>query len=332
MTEIRVGIIGWGNVTRTLHAPCLSEMDGFDLVAACDPDPAQRADAQDRYACQAYQDVHALLQHPGLELVVVATPNHLHGQLSIAALEAGKHTIVEKPMCIRLQEADAMLERARQHQCVFSVHQNRRWDRDFLAVKALLDEGTLGQVVMIQSRVAFGPYTKASGWGARKQFTGGGAFLSFGPHLIDRILSIAPPGPVTVHGIVRSIMNEDDYFHCTLEFAGGWTAQIEVSRGSRMRSAHSFVVMCERGEIRTWTEENGERPLWLRRDDGTDLRKTVPADPPLYLHSQPFYRDIYQAIHTGSPVIVDPELSRKYVAIAEAIAHSSETHTCIVVP
>jgi predicted dehydrogenase len=332
MTRIRVGIIGWGNVARTLHAPCLSEMDEYHLVAACDPDPAQRADAHERYDCQAYSDVNAFLQHPGLELVVIATPNHLHGPLSIAALEADKHTVVEKPMCISLQEADAVLERARRHQRVFTVHQNRRWDGDFLAVKAILDEGELGDVVMLQSKVAFGPYVKASGWGVRNQFTGGGAFLSYAPHLIDRILSIAPPGPVTVHGIVRSIIHEEDYFHCTLEFAGGFTAQVEVSRGSRIRSAHSFVVICKRGEIRTWTEEDNERTLWMRADDGTDVTQTVPADPPLHLHSRPFYRNLYQAIRSGSPVAIDPNLSRKYVAIAEAIARSSATHECIVMP
>ena len=81
-----------------------------------------------------------------------------------------------------------MLDTCPADQCVFTVHQNRRWDGDFLAVKALLDEGKLGNVVMIQSRLAFGPYTKASGWGLQKQFTGGGAFLSFGPHLIDQRL------------------------------------------------------------------------------------------------------------------------------------------------
>jgi predicted dehydrogenase len=273
-----------------------------------------------------------LLQHPGLELVVVATPNHLHGPLAISALQSFKHTIVEKPMCLSTREADQMIELAGHHQVVLTVHQNRRWDGDFLAIKRILQEGMLGNVVMVQSSVQFGPYTKRTGWGAYKAFTGGGAFLSFGPHLIDQILSIAPPGPVSVYGVVRSIMNEADYFNCFLEFAGEWTARIEVSRGSRMRSLHSFEVMCERGDIRSRTEESQERCLWVRHDDGTELCQTVPPDPPLHILSRPFYRNVYGAIRTGSPVIVAPELSRKYVAVAEAIARSSRTHECIVVP
>ena len=132
------------------------------------------------------------------------------------------------------QTRDLMAGLAEQNGLVLTVHQNRRWDGDFLAVKRVLDEGKLGNVVMVQSSVGYGPYTKRSGWGARKAFTGGGAFLSFGPHLIDRILSISPSGPIYVHGLVRSILNEEDYFCCSLEFAGGWTAQIEVSRASRI--------------------------------------------------------------------------------------------------
>ena len=330
--KVGVGVVGWGSIAQSLHGPCLSEMDKFELLAVCDTDPEQLEHAKEKHECKAYQDMKAFLQHPDLELVIISVPNHLHGPLSIAALESSKHVVVEKPMCLSTREADRMIQLANRNHLVLTVHQNRRWDGDFLAIKTILQEGKLGKVVMVQSRHRAGPYTKRSGWGVRKESTGGGAFLSMGPHLIDQILCIAPPGPIHVYGVVRSIINEEDYFNCFLEFADGWTAQIELSRGSRIRSLHRFYVMCERGDIRSWTREGQERGLTIRSDDGAELRQAVPADPPLYIHSRPFYRNVYDAIRIRSPVIVAPELSRRYVAIAGAIARSSRNHECVVVP
>ena len=76
-------------------------------------------------------------------------------------------------------------------------------------------------------------------------------------------------------------------------------------------TGHSLAVMCERGDARLWTQETGERCVWIKSDDGTDERQTVPADPPLHVHSRPFCRNMYEAIRMGSPVAIDPELSRK---------------------
>ena len=70
----------------------------------------------------------------------------------------------------------------------------------------------------------------------------------------------------------------------------------------------------------------------IKADDGTESRQTIPYDPPLHLHSRPFYRNVYEAIRFKRPVIVAPEQSRIYVAIAEAIARSSRTRECVVVP
>ena len=134
--------MGWGNIARTLHGPCLTEMDEFELLAACDPDPAQRADAVESYGCAVYEKMDAFLQHPGLELVIIPAPNHLHGLLAIQALEAPKHVIVEKPMCLSTREADRMIELASRNRVVLTTHQNRRWDADFLAVKEILEAGT----------------------------------------------------------------------------------------------------------------------------------------------------------------------------------------------
>ena len=94
----------------------------------------------------------------------------------------------------------------------------------------------------------------------------------------------------------------------------------------------SLALAISGSDIRSWHEKGGERRLWTKSDEGAEWEQRVPADPPLHIHSRPFYQNVYDAIRKKSPVVVAPELSRKYVVIAEAIARSSRTHECITVP
>ena len=89
----------------------------------------------------------------GRMLLIVAVPNDLHKELSIQAMDAGKHVICEKPVALDSAELEDMIEAAQRNQVIFTVHQNRRWDEDFRIVQRLYEENTLGKVFHIESRV-----------------------------------------------------------------------------------------------------------------------------------------------------------------------------------
>jgi predicted dehydrogenase len=327
--SIKVGIVGWGGIAVKLHAPCLTGMKEFDLIAVCDTSAPKVQRAERECTCEGYRNFDSFLNHPKLEMVVITTPNHLHGPMAIRALELGKHVVVEKPMCIRLSEAERMLEIARNKGLIVTIHQNRRWDNDFLAVKQMIDDGRIGKPLVIQSRFLAGPYAKT--WGSRKEFTGGGAFLSYGPHLIDQILTIAPSGSVYVFGMVKSIRHEEDYFNCSLTFEDGLSALIEMSRGNRLSYYPRFHVAGESGDLMVTATKNGDSWLKLKTDAGIQEKQKLPEQSAFHLQSQPFYQNVSAAIMCRQALIVAPEHGRRYVAIAEAISESFRQNNIVLV-
>ena len=208
---IGVGTIGFGKIVEALHAPCLTGMEDCELIAVCDPREERLTLAKSEYGCEGYTDVDAFLNHPDLDLVVAAVPNYLHGPMGVRALEAGKNVVVEKPWSFSLPEADWMVRTAREKRLVATTHQNRRWDPDYLALKHILESGEMGKLLVMQTRSLSGPWRHA--WATKIEFTGSGPFMSFGPHLLDQVLTLMTPGPIQVSGIVKSIIRGDDYFN-----------------------------------------------------------------------------------------------------------------------
>ncbi len=326
---IGVGTIGFGKIVEALHAPCLTGMEDCELIAVCDPREERLTLAKSEYGCEGYTDVDAFLNHPDLDLVVAAVPNYLHGPMGVRALEAGKNVVVEKPWSFSLPEADWMVRTAREKRLVATTHQNRRWDPDYLALKHILESGEMGKLLVMQTRSLSGPWRHA--WATKIEFTGSGPFMSFGPHLLDQVLTLMTPGPIQVSGIVKSIIRGDDYFNSLLTFADGATVQVELSKGNRLNHSPRFHLSFEKGDVMVTIDEN--RDHWLHtRLDGEEAKKEKLPDPPeFHLQSRPFYQNVFAAIRGEESLIVAPEQSRRYVATAAAILQSSQEHKTIEV-
>ena len=140
-----VALLGFGLAGRVFHAPLVEATPGLRLHTVVSSDPAKVASAYPQ--ARVLTDPQAAFADPDIDLVVVATPNHTHAPLALAALAAGKHVVVDKPFALDLAEARAMIEAADRAGRRLSVFHNRRWDADFLALRALLAEGRLGEVV-----------------------------------------------------------------------------------------------------------------------------------------------------------------------------------------
>ena len=147
--NIRVGLIGYGYASKTFHAPLIVGTPGMVLAGVSSSD-ATKVHA-DWPNMPVVSDPHHLFNDPNIDLIVIPTPNDTHFPLAKAALEAGKHVVVDKPFTVTLSQARELDALAKSCGLLLSVFHNRRWDSDFLTLKTLLADGTLGEVVYFES-------------------------------------------------------------------------------------------------------------------------------------------------------------------------------------
>ncbi|MEO6205124.1 MAG: Gfo/Idh/MocA family oxidoreductase, partial [Mycobacteriales bacterium] len=151
--DVCVGILGYGAIGHE-HSTAIARTSGLRLTAVCDPNPA-RVDVARELApdVRGHSSGADLLADPEVDLVIVSTPPDTHAEWALRSLEAGKHVVVEKPFCITVDEADRQIEAARERGMTLAVYQNRRWDPDYLALKAIVRSGQLGEVFHYESFV-----------------------------------------------------------------------------------------------------------------------------------------------------------------------------------
>jgi scyllo-inositol 2-dehydrogenase (NADP+) len=130
-----------------------------------------------------------LLTDAGIDLVVIATPNHLHLAQARAALEAGKHVVVDKPLCLHAEQADELIALAASQRRMLAVFQNRRWDSDFLTIRKLVDSGRLGALNAFHARWDRYRPVVADRW-REHDVEGNGVLYDLGAHLIDQALCL----------------------------------------------------------------------------------------------------------------------------------------------
>src|SRR5690606_25962087 len=156
---------------------------------------------------------------PQVDLVVVATPNHSHAPLALAALAAGKHVVVDKPFALDAGQAQVMIAAAARNGRMLSVFHNRRWDPDFLALRALVQSGALGEVVELHSHFDRYRPQVPDRWRVREG-PGSGLWFDLGPHLVDQVLQLFGP-PLSVQADIaaqREGAVVDDFFHVVLRY------------------------------------------------------------------------------------------------------------------
>lgn len=215
MREIGVGVIGYGLAGRAFHAPYVRATPGMTLRAVVSRDPAKvHADLPD---LRVVPDVALLLAEPGIDLVVVASPDALHAEHAIAALEAGKHVLIDKPFATNLADARRIAETGEAAGKQVTVFQNRRWDADFRTLQRLIADGVLGDIVQFESHFDRWRPTPTGLW---KEAREGGAWLDLGPHLVDQALVLfgRPEGVSLDLATLREGAPSPDYFHAVLRY------------------------------------------------------------------------------------------------------------------
>lgn len=215
--KIRVGLVGYGFASKTFHAPLIAGTAGMALTAVSSSD-ASKVHA-DWPTARVESDPQALFDDPSLQLIVIPTPNDTHFPLAKAALNAGKHVVVDKPFTVTLSQARELDTLAKSKGLLLSVFHNRRWDSDFLTLKTLLAEGTLGEVRYFESHFdRYRPEVR-NRWREQKG-AGSGIWFDLGPHVIDQALQLfGSPVAITVDlAELRPGAQTTDYFHAILTY------------------------------------------------------------------------------------------------------------------
>ncbi|MBQ8908581.1 MAG: Gfo/Idh/MocA family oxidoreductase [Clostridia bacterium] len=352
----KIGYIGFGSIVSGYHyTTAMREDVPFTPTAVYDVDPARRALAEER-GLQTFDNLADFLASHLFELVVIGIPNQYHCEYACAALEAGYHVMCEKPVAMSVEELEKMIATAEKTGKMFTVHQNRRYDRDALIVKEVIAGGKLGNLISVESRVhSANGNGQMFGW---RMFAdhGGGYFGDWGIHVLDQVLDVVRSPIRSVYGIVKTLGSTDageDYTKIIITFKDGLTAQIEATDFAPLplpkwmvygdKGALRVDGICgETGKLRCIKKSHVEEtPALVYLNESVSERsygkvvideweeRTVP-EVPITQDWAKLYLNLAGYLDGKEPLAVDPAGVLRCFRVLEAAKRSSETGEAVL--
>ena len=335
--RIKVGIAGLGRSGWNIHAKIFENLsDKYKIVAVSDPIEERRLEAAEKFGCEAYSEFDQLIKDDEVELVVVATPSHLHAPCTIKALEAGKNVVCEKPMATNLAEADGMIEAAKKTGNLLTIFQNSLFYPDYLKVKEVIQSGKLGRVVLV--KIYSHSFGRRWDWQTLKKF-GGGELRNNAVHLIIQGLQLlGDKEPEVFCDLQRTLTlgDAEDHVKVLLKAPDSPLIDIEVTRACAYPQDR-WLVMGTRGGLSggplhlKWKYFNpGDLPPrkveTTPTPDRSYNREEIPWKEESWSFSGAdywraggigFYRELYKTLRQGSPLSVTPESVRRVMWVIE---------------
>lgn len=333
---IRTAIIGFGSSGRVFHAPFVDANPYFSLEVVVTADTERREAAHVRHpGTRVLSTVDELFEQADrLDLVVIGSPPTTHVPLARRALEHGLAVVADKPFCVRAEEGADLLRDSERLGLPLTVFQNRRWDGDFLTVRALVDSGALGEVRRFESRFEYCKSSEPKAWKRQSlPEQGGGVLFDLGSHLLDQALQLF--GPVEdIHGELaayRSDSADDETFVSVLHRSGVrsrlWMSAVAAQPGPR------FQVLGSEGTFTKWGLDGQEAELKAGMPP-TDPHYGVEPDSvsrligvdgrPRHVRNErgqydAFYALLADALLSGRPLPVRPEDSVEVTRLIERL-------------
>ncbi|MGW4883167.1 Gfo/Idh/MocA family protein [Streptomyces murinus] len=254
-TPLRVGLVGYGLAGSVFHAPLITATEGLVLDTVVTSNPERQQQARDAFpdVTLAAAPEELFARAGGLDLLVIASPNKTHVPLATAALAAGLPVVVDKPLAGTAAEARALAALAEERGLLLSVFQNRRWDNDFLTLRALLEDGALGDVRRFESRFERWRPRPKGGWresGDPAEI--GGLLYDLGSHVVDQALVLfGPAAEVYAEADVRRPGAEaDDDTFIALTHVSGVRSHLHVSATTPQLGPRFRVLGSEAGYVK----------------------------------------------------------------------------------
>jgi len=304
---INVGLIGYGFAGQVFHAPLLRTTPGLAIAAVASRNPDKvRADLGD---VAIHADPAALIEDPAVRLVVLASPNATHFPLARAALDAGKHVVVDKPFTDDAAQAGELVRLAEDKGLLLSVYHNRRWDSTTRTALRLLADGTLGPIRHAAMHFdRFRPQPQAR-WKEEAE-AGGGIWMDLGPHLLDEaVLYFGAPLAIEADlPLLRPGSRCEDQFQARLRYPDG----LRVDLGASMVAAVARPRVALHGLQGSWVKHSldpqeadliaGRRPTGAAAAWGVDTETgtlAVLRDGTLATSSLPTENGAYPSYYAG---------------------------------
>ena len=345
--QVAVGVVGYGPYGGMghFHGTGCEATAGLRFTAIAEPSADRRESALAQFpGITTHSDTTSLYQDPRVDLAIIATPPNTHFQLARDALSAGKHVVLEKPMALTVAEADELMSLAEERDLVLTVHQNRRFDGDFLALSRLIREGTLGEVFNVETFVGSFEHP-CRAWHSEESISGGAAY-DWGSHHIDWILQLYQDQPteifVTGHKRVWHDVTNVDQVAIRMVFGDGREATFVQSDVAGERKP-KFYVQGTKGTATGWyapvRQTDVEFPFGYRvrefhhAEAPVELSVTVYEGhgrthslrvPPARVQDFAFHANLSAHLHYGEPLAVSPESVRPVIEILEVAQNLSE--------
>jgi predicted dehydrogenase len=318
LNSLRWGLIGAGDIVRKRVAPALIDSPSCDLVAISrarvDVAAAFAAEVGARRGHPRWQD---LVADPDVQCVYIATPVDLHAEQTIAAAEAGKHVLCEKPMAMTVAECDRMIAACRAHGVRLGIAYYRHFYPVVLRVKAIIASGEIGQPVFAQMN-AFEYFDPAPdhprAWLLNRAIAGGGPMMDFGCHRLEVLVHLFGPVRRTAAVVANVVFDRDveDTAAVLLEFEYGPCAAVAVTHAAHDRQ-DTLQVFGTRGSMQV--DELNAGTLRIRTGD----QERVESHPPAANLHRPLVDDFVDAIRMNREPAVTGEIGRMVSAIEDEI-------------
>jgi predicted dehydrogenase len=306
-------VVGYGMGRH--HAQLIRKTGALTLYGVCDVDPAKRAQAEQEHGVRTFGDLGEVLADDQVSVVSIVTPHADHAPMAIQAMDAGRSVVTDKAMCLSVAEARAMIAARDRNRVFLTTFHNRRWDSDFLTVRRCVEEGLLGRLHHVESRVDGYSTGRPGGWRAQRQPMGGWLF-DWGAHTLDQFTFLLPAAPVSVtaHVHYRDEWQSEveNFVQCTIRYADGATAMTQVSYMSAIGGPR-WHILGERGAL--WTE-GFDTPVKVKAQLGQLSAEMVVQR--VAGDWQAFYDNVGAHCRGEVELAVQPEQLIRPIAIAQA--------------
>lgn len=344
--EHKIAFIGFGGMAGW-HYDLIQNIEGLTLAGIWDIKEERREYAKEK-GIYTYESLETLLHDEQTELVLIATPNDVHKSLAILAMQAGKNVVCEKPVTLCSSDLQEMIDVSRETGKFLTVHQNRRWDEDFLTVKEIMKEQKLGEVFRIESKV-HGSRGIPGDWRQLKEH-GGGMVLDWGVHLLDQILMMFPGVKLLdVYASITNVTNQlvDDGFTAELRFENGIRVLVEVGTSNFISMPRWYVLGADGSAVIEDWELNGKlvtavgtnekdvapvitaagltKTMAPRREDSIYTQRLPKVDSDI----RDFYRNVMAVIEGREESLIRLEEVARVMRLMEAIYESTNKNQVI---
>ncbi len=334
------GIVGAGMVAR-YHAAGIARTPGARLVAVCREDAARAEEAAAQFGVPCETHLEALLTRPDVDAVCICTPSGQHAAQAIAAAQAAKHVLVEKPMALSLADADAMIAACRAAGVRLGVALQRRIDPIFLSVKGAIDAGGLGKLTLGAIAVPYlrpQSYYDSAAWRGTWALDGGGALMNQGIHLLDLLVWYMGDA-ATVQASAATLAHAIEVEDCVaaaLRFSSGALGSVTATTTATPGFPHRVEVYGDQGgvqiegeQIVRWEISGSEPPEAISSPGQASAGAGAsPTGIGAVGHTR-LLGNFVAALHAGRAPLVPGEEGRRSLALALAIYESARSGAAI---